>query len=501
MGEANQQTLELIRNWCAHIRVDKQGGGGLVEQFTSLPIGPRSLACPHAVAPGFSGHDLRFLAVDFHDRNCLGCSHRKPVGFPNLSTLIQQRDAARAASDEEGRRREAAAAEALQERDAARQAIRAGLPPPSADVIDQIEELDHKQRDSANADRLVETARLAPEVFTAPVLAYAFELIEAGETWFYAAGLSLLRVLNTDAPRLTRCALRCLPRRIADEIAADIVADNLAVADETLVGDAIPALISMASPPRLLLGDMERRPHAEPLVRTYKAFPNAVEKALAVLLEGDPYDIGLAARAIALLTDCDKKLPSRFARSLIAKLTRDRRLLQASEHYAGDGDGETVAELRQVLGIALTAQPVETDKLLKAFLAGASEPAEARILSVYREALHPPQFDEEVEVTEAGRLAFSRIVWHATETASHTVLHEIEGFLSGRPWGFDQTCHRAGPTSDRSCYHHPRSTTKSIRSASDRRPTRRCRDEPDATSRPDEEPATKPHPLGCRGGW
>jgi hypothetical protein len=113
MGEANQRTLELVRNWCAHLSIDKMGGGGLIEQFTNLPIGPRSLSCPHAVAPGFAGHDLRFLAVDFYDRNCAGCAHRKPVGFPNLSVLISERDAARSAADEQTRHREAAAAQEL----------------------------------------------------------------------------------------------------------------------------------------------------------------------------------------------------------------------------------------------------------------------------------------------------------------------------------------------------------------------------------------------------
>jgi hypothetical protein len=165
IGEANKRTMELVQNWCAHLAINKHGGGGLVEQFSSLPIGPRSLSCPHAAAPGFAGSDLKFVAIDFHDRNCVGCAHRKPVGFPNLSSLIRERDAAREATAAEEARRDAAAAAALQARDAKRRTIRADLAPPGANVIDQIEELDH-DRDDANADRLVETVKLAPEVFT-----------------------------------------------------------------------------------------------------------------------------------------------------------------------------------------------------------------------------------------------------------------------------------------------------------------------------------------------
>jgi hypothetical protein len=125
LGEANQRTLELVQNWCANVRIEKHGWGGIIEQMNGLPIGPRSLVCPYAVAPGFSGSDLKFLAVDFYDRNCAGCTHRKPVALPNLSSLIHERDAARAATDAESARRDAAAAAALQERDAKRRAIRA----------------------------------------------------------------------------------------------------------------------------------------------------------------------------------------------------------------------------------------------------------------------------------------------------------------------------------------------------------------------------------------
>ena len=225
MGEANKRTLELIQNWCAHLAINKLGGGGMVEQFTSLPIGPRSLSCQHAAAPGFAGSDLKFLAVDFYDRNCVGCAHRQALGFPNLSSLIHDRDKVRAASAAVAARRDAAAAAARKERDAKRQAIRANLTPPGANVIDQIEELDH-DRDGADANRLLETAKLAPEVFTAPVVENAFELLEAGEYWFDRAGLRLLKELNADKVRLTRCALLCLPRLFAAEPASEVLIEN-----------------------------------------------------------------------------------------------------------------------------------------------------------------------------------------------------------------------------------------------------------------------------------
>jgi hypothetical protein len=122
-----------------------------------------------------------------------------------------------------------------------------------------------------------------------------------------------------------------------------------------------------------------------------------------------------------VLGDRDSSLPVCFARHLLGKFLRDRRLLQANENYSGDGDGETVGELRKAVALAFEAAPAEIDKLLQAFLAGAPEVAEARIISIYREVLRRPQFEDEAEVTEASRLALQRAVWRATETNSQEV--------------------------------------------------------------------------------
>jgi hypothetical protein len=299
----------------------------------------------------------------------------------------------------------------------------------------------------------VETAKLAPDVFTAPVVEYAFELLEAGESWFDNAGLRLLKALNADRTRLTRCALICLPRLFAAETAAEILLENLAVADETMVGAAVPALISMANPRRLPLASQDRRPHPTPLFRSHEAFPKAVETAIVALLDGaDPYDASRAARGITALAAHDRTLPGRFTRSLIGKFIRDRRLLQASEYY--DGDGETLNELREAIGLAFEAGPAESDELLKDFLAGASEIGEAWIFSIYREVLRRPQFKDGGEVTEASRLALNRVVWHATETNSLTVLLEISNLLSGRPRGLMQlAADEVGGSSRRSDRH------------------------------------------------
>jgi hypothetical protein len=34
IGEANKRVVELVENWCAHVTVEKEGWGGLVEQMS-----------------------------------------------------------------------------------------------------------------------------------------------------------------------------------------------------------------------------------------------------------------------------------------------------------------------------------------------------------------------------------------------------------------------------------------------------------------------------------
>jgi hypothetical protein len=246
----------------------------------------------------------------------------------------------------------------------------------------------------------------------------------------------VLAALSVDRARLARCALLCIPRIFAAETAVEILLGNIEFADETMIGEAVPELISMANPRRSPLAGDGRRPNPAPLLRVYEIFPRAIESAITTLLDrSDPYEVGRAARGISVLGDRDPNLPVRFARPLIGKFLRDRRLLRASENYSGDSDGETVSELRQAVALAFEVAPAELDKLLQAFLAGASEVADARIISIYREVLRRPQFEDEAEVTEASRLALERAVWRATETNSQEVLRGIFDLVSGRPWG------------------------------------------------------------------
>src|SRR6476619_8213717 len=98
--------MKLVRNGCAHVTVRKHSGVGLVEIQTGLPIGHHFLECPHAPAGGMAAWDLADTAVDFYDRNCVDCKHRQPVGLPNISKLVAERDARKKVREQEQARGE-----------------------------------------------------------------------------------------------------------------------------------------------------------------------------------------------------------------------------------------------------------------------------------------------------------------------------------------------------------------------------------------------------------
>lgn len=386
-GERNKQAMELIHNWCRHARVQKFGGTGLVQIQTGLPIGHHSMACDHAPAGGVAAWDLAQAALDFHDRNCVTCAYRDPVRLPNLTSLLQQRDAYRKRAEEEQRAREGGAAAQRAARQLARQSLRIQLSLLSATIMDHLEELDQDTSSDAGA-RLLGAAQLAPETFTPAVVEHCFRLLEHREAWFDEAGLRILNQLQADQTRLTRCALLSLGEHRSIAVAAAIIEANSTLIDESLIADALPALVDLANPESMLSLNFERKLVPDPLVAMYKAHSAATKAGIGKLLDQrDPYLVSSGARAIQVLTQEHKSVASRFTRTLVAKLARAHLLIDSRE-TGYRGDDEVIHRLQDALGLALEYSPDETDALMAQFIADASSEGEVRIYKVYADVLH-----------------------------------------------------------------------------------------------------------------
>ena len=426
-GERNKEVMELIRNWCRHARVEKFGGTGLIEVQTGLPIGHHSMACPHAAARGMAMWDLGEAALDFHDRNCVGCTHRTPVGLPNLSKLIGERDKARAEQAREREKREDTLVAERMARQDRRLRLRAAVPSLAAAIINHIDELDGPDPGEAAA-KLLGTVTLAPETFAPAVIAYCFELMESRESWFYDIGLKVIRQLNVETARLTRCAMRALADSRSHDSGAEIVESHAALVEEAQIGAALPALIERAHPRRYpMQSEVISKPGA--LVALYRAHSQAVEHVLGSLIDqDDPYRVSVGARGIAFLAAEDPTLPCRFNRTLMAKLVRSRYLIQR-EAPSPFGESEVLTDLRDALALAFQADPDLTDTLAAQFLAGASGDGEVQIYKVYVRVLRGRRRgrNHTVAADAADRTVLRRLLASASQTASYDVLHELQG--------------------------------------------------------------------------
>lgn len=423
--------MELIRNWCAHARVEKFGGTGFIEMETGLPIGHHSMACDYAPAGGIATWDLAEAALDFHDRNCINCTHRAAVRLPNLTSLLNQRDSVRnrAAADRQARETKAVAERV--ERQHARALLRTQLDPLSATIVDHLEELDRDSPEDAAA-KLLGAATLAPETFAPVLIEHCFALLEAREHWFDEAGLAVLDHLPVDRRRLTRCAMRSLREHWSVGTAARIVEANSTVIDDALVADALPALVGLANPERSFMAGGESELAPGPLLAVHRARGPQTEAAIANLLDHrDPYLISCGARAILVLAEQDKAAAGHFTRSMAAKLAGAKWLIDSRE-TGFSGEDPVIHELQDALVLAFEHSPEDTDALLAQFMAGAPSEGEVRLYGVYERVLRGRgrYGSTQSSPKPAARVALSRILGAVTLATNEKVLRELLSAVS-----------------------------------------------------------------------
>jgi hypothetical protein len=434
IGQKNKRTMELVRNWCAHVSVRKHGGVGLIEAQTGLPIGHHFLECPHAPVGGMPAWDLADTAVDFYDRNCVDCKFRQPVGLPNIMTLVASRDAERQKQRIARNAAEQEVANRLAGREAERQKLRPSLDTMAATTLDLISELDRERKDDVG-HRLVQTAELAPETFPPAVVDYLFALVDSREHWLIAPCLQALAKLPVDQARLCNAALRTLRIYSAQDICAEIVTKNAELADEQWILGALPALIGLANPTHSFRPSPRVAPKTAPLFALYRSRKDAVRAGLKALLEEkDAFRVRKAALGAEVLAQQDISVLPFLATELVAKVARSKWLVQGREEEVTDA----LNDIRDTLRLLFEAQPKETDLLIADYMVGASPEAVAELYHVYNAVLRDIRFDrnreEQADITDAHRLAFRRLVVASTEATHNDAFDAAGRLFHGDPY-------------------------------------------------------------------
>lgn len=422
-GERNKQILELVHNWCSHAKICNYGGTGLIAQATGLPLGMLGMHCDHAPAGGLAGWYLEEGVLDFYDRNCVHCDKRQAVRLPNLIQLVGERDRELARRKKCSEQAQAAAVAALDARKQRRDALRVGQSTATCALLDDLEILDNSRTKEART-RIVETARLAPEILTPPIVEYFFELAASDAAGCQAEALDVLRSVGADAKRLMAAALNCLEHHNSIDMAAKIAMENPCLAEEAAVEAAVPALIGLANPPRSHFGNMELRHQPEPLLAVFAAWPEPVSRGIQRLLDSrQSYSIRTGTAALEVLSPVDPDLLGRFAKTLAIKLVRAHLLIDEDE---ADRDLEMVcSDLQRALAAALLLEPVATDQLIEDIFESASFEGEARLARVYEEIFRFTSRNEDTLPNAVAEVLLFRIVKLASTSNNDMVLTEI----------------------------------------------------------------------------
>lgn len=442
-GERNQRAKEFVQNWCAHARVVKMGGTGLIEVQTGLPIGHHCLECDYAEARGLGTWLIEDAAVDFYDRNCTTCTHRKPVRLPNIIEFVRVRDERRRRVEAEKERLAKEVANAFAARQEVRHRLRRELAPVHATVIDQLETLD-QERSVQACDALVNMATLAPDLFTTPIVEHIFLLLESRERWFDRAGLQLLQELRLNPARLTRCALLCLADHNAVDIAAAIVESNAECIDtDELIAKALPSLVFHADPLRTF-GPEAPVSVPGPLTAVYRTHTAAVDAAIGQLLRAsEVLEVQAACRAIIVLSEHGAPIAPRFTASVATKLAYADQLDSGQSFSDKIADAEH--DMRRALAKAIEQAPEETDAMLVRRIEATSNEAQARLYSAYREVLRVPwRRKAPVVITPAHTTALKRLLSAATtgNDFNDEVIHEIQSAFHSAPAEFEELARR-----------------------------------------------------------
>lgn len=408
-GERNREATTLVRNWCANARVRAESLG-MLAQHTGLPIGHHSIECDYAT-DGTTSHfyELRDGALDFYDRNCVGCDKRSGGRLPNLTELVAARDRERERHEDAALKAAAAAEAALTARDERRDQLRPGLSPVAQTLIDDIGAYDRNQS-RENLDRLMRSAEMAPEHFSEPLVEYILSVCEDGQ-WLDAPGLKMLAAIGANPQRLAAIAAGTLARGRHDSLAATVLTPRVKHLDRDDAHKATPGAMNLANPDRRFSpGRAEAAPDPALLHALHEHHAEAVGSAVERLLgTRRVHSAELAGRGLVALLAKHPGAATPHARSLVATYVRAPLLLDDLDEL--NNNMNAVADA--IVG-AFDADPQGTDKLLQEYAEGASKESAARVHELYGRALRP-RWEGTLPVgSERVRIAFRRLLWATT---------------------------------------------------------------------------------------
>ena len=387
------------------------------------------MECDNAPAGGMACWDFGEAALDFYDRNCSDCEARSPVGLPNLSKLVGERDEARRIADARQKIERDRADQALAQRRDARLELRPELNPVNQAIIDDLDAYDRNHED-VDRQRLIEAARLAPDRFNPRTIDLIFD--QASQSGLIA--LVALEIAAHVAPverRTTLLAQRQFREGLGRETAASLLCANLTqIAEPDLVA-LIPEAARYASPDHDQFFGGGQPPHDSKLLNAiwdYK--PEAVRAGIDKILERNTARSSqLAGRTMRIILERDPTAASSFVRVATSRYVRAKLLLSDLGDYASLGD------MAGAIDLLWNIEPEAVDNVLQDLGIGADIDAKRNIAKLYELALCDRSLhNEKADLSdERLRIGLNRLTWLPSQVLDQEVLSTVSSALRYPP--------------------------------------------------------------------
>jgi hypothetical protein len=428
-GQRNAEVMKLVGNWCAQARAKRFGGIGMVEQMTGLPIGHFSMECDHAPSGGIAAFDFGESALDFYDRNCISCKIRTPVGLPNLTKLVTERDQARRVCAARAKVEQDKLAQALKGRNQARQNLRKELDAVNQAMIDDLDSFDRKNED-IDYKRLSEAAKLAPERIDKKLLDLLFNHASATPSLARVA-LDVATHVVPNERRTVMLAQRLFAAGEGGHTAVNTLIANIdTVKDDELV-HLVPSAAELASPDRReFIGGAAQRSAPKLLLAMWESKPDAVRAGLDKLLDRKNVPSSqLAGRAMRIIIEHDSEATKGFARAAVSRYVRAHQMLPDL------GDYENLGDIAGAIDLMLSVEPEAVDGILQGLAIGASIEAKRNIASIYAQAWRDRFRNEKKKPHPESRLqlGINRLIWLPSQIFDANVLLTVSDAFRSLP--------------------------------------------------------------------
>ncbi|HTR51843.1 MAG TPA: hypothetical protein VMJ10_14105 [Kofleriaceae bacterium] len=338
LGRRNQEILDLARAWCHHVRRDQSWTGvGMIEEETGLPVSGGSLTCDHARGQSPAGAQLAGIALDFYQRNCVGCTKRVATGaIPNLGTWAEQLLAQQRAAEE-------CAAEERAVRDAEREARHrqrrlrlAGTDPVTQSILDVIDRIDAESPETEACEELLALARLHPAALGPEVVADLVELAVSQHNETCLEAVSIARNgTGTGSADILQTALRALREGWGRRTSASIMVSFATAAD--IDAELVRAVVRIASSPLRHWPGRAPGSRPEALLRCIELAPERCLDFLTQELNNEnDWRRGAAAQAMTCIIQHGTAPTGRMLAMLLSALRYrdDRRMYDAQASVA-----------------------------------------------------------------------------------------------------------------------------------------------------------------------